>query len=201
MNGNLLEALFNRALCRQHLVLPRQAEEDWRRYLEKDPNSKWTEEARQHLKRLEEGTSKAVESKEEVLQSFIHAYEQGDDQTAWAISSENREALSGRYVGEQLLNAYLESSLSGQSQVADKMLEALLRLGELELEHGGDRYTLALAQFYRSLPPKQAESLSRAQTLMSTGKEYSSGNPNQAIEAFTRAKKIFSRPETNGRQY
>src|SRR5207244_12377154 len=33
LNPNLLEAHFNRALCRQYLMLSQQAEEDWHEYL------------------------------------------------------------------------------------------------------------------------------------------------------------------------
>src|SRR6266404_575109 len=193
LDGSLLEALFNRALCRQYMVLTQQAEKDWSLYLERDPNSRWADEARQHLKLLEEQKSKASQTKEEVFESFIDAYESGDDKTAWRISSQNREALSGRYVAEQLLNAYVDLSLSGQRKSAGKMLEALLRLGELEEAHEGDSYTLGLARFYRSLSPKHLETLSPAQQLMSAGRShYAQGNPKQAIEAFTTAKQIFS---------
>src|SRR5262249_51063973 len=54
LNSGLLEALFNRALCRQYMELPRQAEEDWRNYLEKDSGSRWAIEARENLKAIEE---------------------------------------------------------------------------------------------------------------------------------------------------
>jgi tetratricopeptide (TPR) repeat protein len=54
LNANLLEALFNRALCRQYLMLPQQAEEDWHEYLKRDSTSAWAEEARRNLQRLEE---------------------------------------------------------------------------------------------------------------------------------------------------
>src|ERR1041385_6379761 len=54
LNPNALEALFNRALSREALKLDPQSEEDWHQYLQKDPNSQWAEEARRHLKLLEE---------------------------------------------------------------------------------------------------------------------------------------------------
>jgi tetratricopeptide (TPR) repeat protein len=49
LNGNSLEARFNRALCFQLQLLP-QAEDEWREYLKRDPNSRWSEEARGNLK-------------------------------------------------------------------------------------------------------------------------------------------------------
>jgi tetratricopeptide (TPR) repeat protein len=50
---NLIEALFNRALVHQHQGLYEEARADWYAYLGKDSNSKWADEARENLKRLE----------------------------------------------------------------------------------------------------------------------------------------------------
>jgi CHAT domain-containing protein/tetratricopeptide (TPR) repeat protein len=52
VNPNLPEALFNRALALESLQLDRQAEEAWRTYLEKDPDSQWATEAESHLSAL-----------------------------------------------------------------------------------------------------------------------------------------------------
>jgi CHAT domain-containing protein/tetratricopeptide (TPR) repeat protein len=51
--GNGL-ALFNRAITSERLLLYEQAIIDWRRYLEIDPSSSWSEEARKRLAGLEE---------------------------------------------------------------------------------------------------------------------------------------------------
>ena len=51
--GNGL-ALFNRAITSERLLLYKQAVIDWRRYLEIDPSSSWSEEARKRLAGLEE---------------------------------------------------------------------------------------------------------------------------------------------------
>jgi len=51
--GNGL-ALFNRAITSERLFLYEQAIIDWRRYLEIDPSSSWSEEARKRLADLEE---------------------------------------------------------------------------------------------------------------------------------------------------
>src|SRR6185503_11799189 len=74
LDGSLVEALFNRALCRQEMKLFQQAEEDWRAYLEKDPNSKWADEARQNLRLLEEQKQNTTPNKEQLLRQFLSAY-------------------------------------------------------------------------------------------------------------------------------
>jgi tetratricopeptide (TPR) repeat protein len=51
---NLIEALFNRALVHQHQGLYEEARADWYAYLGKDSSSKWADEARENLKRLED---------------------------------------------------------------------------------------------------------------------------------------------------
>jgi len=40
LDGNLLAALFNKALAQQALGMPRQAKESWTRYLQQDPASR-----------------------------------------------------------------------------------------------------------------------------------------------------------------
>lgn len=50
---NLPDAYFNQALCLQALNSSNQAKEAWRKYLEIDANSKWSEEARRNLELLE----------------------------------------------------------------------------------------------------------------------------------------------------
>jgi len=70
LNPNLLEALFNRALCREYMGQPQAAVDDWRQYLEKDPQSRWTDEARQHLKQIESQIPKGSQNKDDMLLGF-----------------------------------------------------------------------------------------------------------------------------------
>jgi tetratricopeptide (TPR) repeat protein len=63
LDANLHEALFNRALCYEYMLLPQQAVDDWRKYLERDPNSHWADEARRHLRLLEQEKNQTSQSK------------------------------------------------------------------------------------------------------------------------------------------
>lgn len=49
LDGNLQEALFNRALCYEKQSRFEEAKADWNAYLTRDSNSQWANEARQHL--------------------------------------------------------------------------------------------------------------------------------------------------------
>jgi len=52
IDGNLLEALFNRALCYEKQSRTDDAKAAWNEYLKRDSTSNWAYEARQHLNRL-----------------------------------------------------------------------------------------------------------------------------------------------------
>ena len=54
LNSSLLDALFNRGLVLQQLSRLPAAEEAWRNYLQKDSTSPWSEEAKRHLRAIEE---------------------------------------------------------------------------------------------------------------------------------------------------
>jgi CHAT domain-containing protein len=58
INPRLAEALFNRALILEHLGIREQARGAWQQYLDVDPASDWSVEARAHLRALESGTSR-----------------------------------------------------------------------------------------------------------------------------------------------
>src|SRR5262249_25816966 len=62
LDDSLLEPLFNRALVYENLGPSYKAEQDWRRYIEKDPNSKWAEEAGEHLKQLQDQRQKTSQT-------------------------------------------------------------------------------------------------------------------------------------------
>src|SRR5260221_4505395 len=57
IDPKLAEAHFNRALILERLGLRDQARKEWQRYLEIDPASAWSTEARAHLRALEGRTT------------------------------------------------------------------------------------------------------------------------------------------------
>jgi CHAT domain-containing protein/Tfp pilus assembly protein PilF len=173
LDGSLLDALFNRALALERLKAFWQAQEAWTRYLERDSSSGWAKEARRHLEHLEERRRRETSrNKEEVLREFLEAHRLGDDSRAWQVISHNREAITGKLISAQLVDAYLNFSVGGRPAEAREALRALHYAGELDSKYAGDIYTAEIARFYGLSPPGRLALLSRARQHMRRGFEW-----------------------------
>jgi CHAT domain-containing protein len=193
LNDSLLEALFNRALCHQYMSLPHQAADDWRKYLEKDSQSSWADEARKNLQRIETQKNKTSQNKEQIFQDFLNAYRTGDEENAWRLISSNRD-VTGSFVENLLLDKYLDMEAKSQGIAARENFDALSYAGGLESRRANDRFVSDLIRFYKSATPAQRVSLMKARNLMRQGhKNLQTFKPEEAVEAYSNAKLIFER--------
>jgi CHAT domain-containing protein/soluble cytochrome b562 len=185
------EALFNQALWLQQQRFWRQAEEAWTRYLEKDSSSPWADEAiKNRALAVDEGKKQVSLTPQELLRDFLAAYQANDKQRAWRVLSHNREPL-GKMVWWQLTEAFLNASNNGQPDQANSFLQALNYAGRLEMEKG-DRFTVELAAFYRSLPPQQLQLLVQAHALTNQGNAlYLNSKYADAFENYSKARDLF----------
>jgi tetratricopeptide (TPR) repeat protein len=131
LDGNLLEALFNRSLALQEFPLPRQAKESWTLYLQKDSSSPWADEARRNLARLDNQQTRAVPDKQ-VLDDFLTAYRAHDDARAQRIHNETKGLLMEPAVPLQLSRRYLLAKRRGDETEAEESIEALAFVGRYE---------------------------------------------------------------------
>jgi CHAT domain-containing protein/lipopolysaccharide biosynthesis regulator YciM len=183
LNPNLLEALFNRALVHQYQQLDGQAEADWRLYLEKDPGSPWTDDARQKLKRLEEKKLKSQKS-DDTVEKFITAYTTGDEQGAWDIFKRNTNKIT-----EELINGVLASDAHSAQSLA-----ALNYLGQLQIRKTRDAFTGDLAAVYASATPQTQATLVKAREQMTRGLQLvRQSNFGDAMSLFNSARTIFEK--------
>ena len=194
LDSSLLEARFNLALVLERLGPPEAAEKAWQTYLEKDPSSKWSEEARGNLRSLQERRQKASAANNDgALQEFLSAYSTRDNVAARRILGWNREVIAGRFVPLRLVNAFLEFSTEGHNKDAAQILDALDYAGELEAQHAGDLYTARVARFYRSASPRHLANLLKAHRLAREGFELCQrGGFAEAITVFTTARQTFA---------
>ncbi|HEX7723410.1 MAG TPA: hypothetical protein VF397_14720 [Pyrinomonadaceae bacterium] len=142
LDGNLLEALFNRSLALQESQSPREAKESWMLYLQKDPSSPWAAEARKNLARIQDEQT-FLKKDEEVLSDFLAAFRQHDDARAQSIHNETKGLLKGPTVPLQLARRYLTATRSGDMPSAKEYLDALTSIGTYEQAKHNDAFFLS----------------------------------------------------------
>lgn len=197
LDASLLEALYNRAIARQHLLMWQLAEDDWRKYLERDSDSPWAAEAKKNLKLLEERRSRAGQRRRtQGVEAFLAAYSAGEDEVAWKIYTSNH-ASAGNAITNALLDSYLDSQAGGagggDDDKARRSIEALSYLGDEEVRRVGDRYTSDLAQFYGSTTPERRFVLRRARGLIKEGYRLAGkAQFAKAIDSFAAARQDFA---------
>lgn len=140
----LLEAYFNRALALKELGNTGDARKAWQEYLDMDPNSKWSEEARKNLQELtanvpQELSAEALETK------FLGAFRSGSESQASTLISANRELITDKYLPFRLAMRVLAAP-EGEKE---ELLRALEFTGEMEMKQG-DSFAKEIAHFYRT---------------------------------------------------
>lgn len=191
LDSSLREALFNKALCLQYMMVPNQAREAWQKYLQLDAQSPWAGEAKRNLRSLEEQSS-AVQTPEQVLESFLADYRRRDDEQAWQTVSRNREMITGRMVTFHLATKLLAADADGRADIS----AALTYAGALEEERTGDPYFARLAAYYaaagsdaRRLMTEAHQELARGYALCQQA-EYE-----EAFDHFLRAQQLFAQAD------
>ena len=194
LNPNLLEALFNRAIVHQYLMLHDSAEADWQEYLKRDPSSGWADDARQRLQALKE-QSKSREQSEDFKSDFLAAFKEQDAQRAWEIIHRNRNtAAPGNFVRDQLLDGFLEASAKENASDVRTLQQALAFLGEIESKQLNDPYTSELVRYYAKTSITQRATLMSARQLLATGQNYhGQSKPAEALPVFKQAQDLFAK--------
>ena len=159
INGNLAEALFNRALILERLGLTRDARAGWQRYLEVDAASRWAEEARTRLSQLPESTGEsqfkrqlplleqaAVNGDSARVEELVTAYRQqartyaeAEHLGVWGESGDARSLTVARAIGGVLARTsneqLLRDAVASIDRATDRRLlaeaHALYRRGRI----------------------------------------------------------------------
>jgi CHAT domain-containing protein len=198
LDDALHEAHFNLALCHQYQKLWRHAKENWKKYLERDSQSQWAEEAKRHLQIIDEVLIKVSVSRDQVFRDFLAAYRQGDNVHALHIFSQSY-VFNGNDIVERLLDNYLNAKVQGREGEAKEQMRVLFYIGELNRAKTGDRFTSNLARFYSHASPSQLVRLIDARQLMKEGYHAHLKSENdRAIEIYEQAKNLFTRAGNRG---
>lgn len=149
IDGNLAEALFNRALILERLGLTRDARAAWQRYLDVDASSPWANEGRRRLGKLPETTGDSSFKRD--LPRLESAGLRGDIGTVDAIVKQYRQQAR-TYAEAEHLGAWGEHDDARALTIARTIGDALARISDEHLLRDavaaidrGDRKTLAQA--------------------------------------------------------
>jgi CHAT domain-containing protein/Flp pilus assembly protein TadD len=191
LDNSHLEALFNRALLYGYLGLPEKAEQDWRLYIEKDPNSKWTSEANDHLKSIEDARKKTSQTPNETFDEFTKDWNAGDRESAWKLVRDSQHR-SGNAVVDHLLDDYLQDESKVNDSENVRKLQLVADIAAMDLERTRDRFYRDVYEFYRSATPERRALAKQARMLM---KESHAGwgqiDAAENIRLFGKAKELF----------
>ncbi len=184
-------AVFNRALCLQEMYLPRQAIEEWKKYLQLDNNSKWADEARRRLEELEKAPSKISKSDKELYQDYLKEPE--NDERTFDLFCQ-AYSTTGNGITEHLLDDFLAAKEGRDDAEATHKLQLLEKLGALIYQRTTDPYVRDVARYYQQLTPEQQPLLVKARyhlnkgrDLRTTAQSKAAANYEQAITLFRQA--------------
>lgn len=141
LDGNLLEALFNKSLAMQTMGMRRESKDSWLLYLQKDSTSQWADEARKNVARIE-SEQVLFKSEEEVLSDFLAAYNANDYARAERIHNETKGELKSSTIPFQLSKQFLLAKKAGNSSEAQKNLDALVFIGRYEQDQHSEFFFL-----------------------------------------------------------
>jgi CHAT domain-containing protein/lipoprotein NlpI len=193
LDPSLLDALFNRALLYEYMMLPTQAEADWRSFLKRDSQSQWANEAQEHLKLIEEQNRKTSQTPKEILQEFLRAYESRQDDVAWRLLSGYHNRI-GNVIVEQLLDGCLEGNTEGPQPAPGYYPKLLIYVGEMEQARSGDLFFSHLAKYYQSVTAEQRADLVEARQLLKAGHSgWGRARVDESSDLFSRAKRLYDK--------
>lgn len=186
-----LDALFNKSDVLQELNLHMEARKSWNRYLKLDKSSKWVDEARQRLEKLNQKEN-SFKSNDEILKAFLNAVKENNEEKAWQIHNETKGVFNGTALHQQLTKRYLDESENNAKTRSEESLEALKIIGEFEKEKHADFFFADLADYYSNIDQTKIDYLLEAKKSLSAGVDsVKSGKYTDSIESFKKSKVLF----------
>ena len=187
LQPNYPAAVFNRALCLQEMYLPRQAIEEWKKYLQLDSNSKWADEARRRLAELEKAPSNISKSDDELYQDYLK--DPANDERTFDLFCQ-AYSTTGNGITERLIDDYLAAQSHGDAAATDK-LNLLEQLGKLIYQRTTDPYVRDVARYYRQLPPRLVPKLIEARQHLEQGRQLRTTKQSEAEQQYKAALSLF----------
>ena len=111
-------------------------ENEWLKYLESDSNSKWADEARQHLREIQESQHRISGTQNQDLEEFLRSTNEDDDERAWAIIGPKDFSTRGRRNYSSVLGGAVPVSPRGRiirkilaCDITERLIHPTMSLG------------------------------------------------------------------------
>jgi CHAT domain-containing protein len=196
LDSRSAEALFNQAVCLEHLGLIDQALERWESYLQLDPESGWAREARERVEALKKRKDQTLFDTDRIFRNFLAAYDSGDEERIWQSFMRGSQQ-KGNLITELLLDQYLELFARGRHAEAQNKLDIVTTAGRIDADKSGDLYTRDLVAYYRTNSPEQANLLLSARRMIEeAGEQNKKSNKKskpEVIRLYRQAREMFVR--------
>ncbi len=193
LNPNFLEALFNKSLALQELNLPNRAKESWELYLQKDSSSKWADEARKNLEKIELLKSNLGKKKDDIFNDFVNAYKNKDEKTILKIHNSTKGFFVGLSLAEQLSEKIMEARKNKDDPQANQLIEMFQYIGNLEKEKYADFFFADWADFYAKLDKTNLDKTLKAKGLMLSGIQFvREAKYTESIKKFQESEQLFA---------
>jgi len=193
LDGRLLEAVFNRALTFEEQMLWKQAETAWNDYLAHDSLSPWAKEAQDRLSKVQQRSQQISRDKNELVNDFKKAFENRDDDLAWALITKSYTSR-GCPIANDLLTSFLNKDPDEKTSFA-----ALAYLAELERERAGDLFHSDLVRYYEGLPDERRQTLASVRRQVDKAFDYlTTSRSTEAISLLAKSKQEFERQGNAG---
>ena len=184
------EALFNRALCYQRLLLKDAARADFERLVSVEHDNLWLNEIKE---RLDEVSAPLVapQSLPQITAAFDNAVAQNDISTARELADQNSETLI-RHAIWSLSVRQLKAAVEGNQREAGLALSGLDLLGDVLIQSRANSLVADVAEYLRQLPPEKRQSeLDLITGYVETIKKFQSNQSGDWLGAFQRLRKQF----------
>lgn len=188
LQPNYPAAVFNRALCLQEMYLPRQAIEEWKKYLQLDNNSKWAEEARRRLEELEKAPSKISLNDDQLYQEYLK--DPTNDERTFDLFCQSY-STTGNGITERLIDDLLAAKQSNNQTEANYKLQLLEKLGTLIYQRTTDPYVRDVARYYRQVTPSRQALLVKARYHLNEGRKLRTAAQSKAVANYEQAITLF----------
>ena len=193
---DLPEALFNRALCFQRLLLREAADEDYERLLRYERQPGWRKEIKERQQEVSAPLAPLIR-RAEIVGGFDTELANGNTEEARRIAGQNLEVLI-KHASHEASIEYLKEAVAGDKEHAEAALFKIELIGRQCIDAKGDTSIADLASYLRNLPDDERQlEITFIGDYVEAEKVFNSQKYSESQPTFERLEKRFAQRENH----